>query len=36
MRYARYVARMAKRRDKQRVMVGKPEGKRHLEDLGVD
>ena len=27
---------MAERRDAHRILVGKPEGKSYLEDLGVD
>ena len=30
------MARMGERRGVYRVLVGKPEGKNHLEDLGVD
>jgi hypothetical protein len=36
MRWAGYVARMGERRDVYRVWAGKPEGKNHLEDPGVD
>ena len=36
MRQAGHVARMAKRRGAYRVLVGKPEERAHLEDLGVD
>jgi hypothetical protein len=36
MRGAEYVARMRKRRDAYKVLVGKPAGRRHLEDLGLD
>ena len=36
MRWARHVARMAERTGEYRVLVGKPEEKRHLEELGVD
>jgi hypothetical protein len=36
MRWAGNVARMGERRDVYKVLVGKPEGKNHLEHLGVD
>jgi hypothetical protein len=36
LRWAGYVARIEDRRGASRVLVGRPEGKRHLEDLGVD
>jgi len=36
MRWAGHVARMGERRDVYRVLVGKPEGKNHVEDPGVD
>jgi hypothetical protein len=36
MRCAVYVARMGQRRGAYRVLVGKPDGKNLLEDLGVD
>ena len=36
MRWVGHVARMVKRRDVYRVLVGKPEVKDHFEDLGVD
>jgi len=36
MRWAEYVARMVERRGVYRVVEGKPEGKSHLEDQGVD
>jgi hypothetical protein len=36
MRWAGHVARMREGRKVYRVLVGKPEGKNHLEDLGVD
>ena len=36
MRWAGHVARMGERRRICRVLVGKPEGKNHLKDLGVD
>jgi len=36
MKWARHVARMRKRRGVYRVLVGKPEGKNHLGDPGVD
>jgi hypothetical protein len=36
MRWAGHVARMGERRNVYRVLVGKPEGKDHLEDQGVD
>jgi len=36
MVWARLVARMGERRGVYRVLVGKPEGKNRLEDLGVD
>jgi hypothetical protein len=35
MRWARHVARMGERRGVYKVLVGKPEGKNHLEDPGV-
>jgi hypothetical protein len=35
-RWARYVARMRERRGEYKVLVGKPEGRNHLEDPGVD
>jgi hypothetical protein len=35
-RWARYVATVGERRGAYRVLVGKPEGKIHLEDPGVD
>jgi hypothetical protein len=35
MRWAGHVARMGERRKVYRVLVGKPEGKNHLEDQGV-
>jgi hypothetical protein len=35
MREARHVARMGEGRGVYRVLVGRPEGKDHLEDLGV-
>jgi len=36
MRWEGHVARMGERRSLYRVLVGKPEGKRHLKDLGID
>jgi len=36
MRWAEHVALMGERRGVYRVLVGKPEGKNHLEDPGVD
>jgi hypothetical protein len=36
MRWAGYVACVGERRSIYRVLVGKPEGKNHLEDPGVD
>jgi hypothetical protein len=36
MRWAVHVAHMAERRGRYRVLVGKPEGKRHLGDPGID
>jgi len=36
IRWAGHVACMEERRGVYRVLVGKPEGKNHLEDLGVD
>jgi hypothetical protein len=36
MRWARHVARMGEGRNVYRVLVGKPEGKIHLKDQGVD
>jgi hypothetical protein len=36
MRWARLVARMGKRRCVYRVLMGKPEGRDHLEDPDVD
>jgi hypothetical protein len=36
MRWAGHVARMGEGRNGYRVLVGKPEGKDHLEDQGVD
>jgi hypothetical protein len=36
MRWAGHVARMGEGRHVYRVLVGKPEGKDHLKDLGVD
>ena len=36
MRWAGHVARMGEERGVYRVLVGKPEGRRPLEDLGVD
>jgi hypothetical protein len=36
MRWAGHVARMGEGRNVYRVLVGKPEGKDHLEDQGVD
>jgi hypothetical protein len=36
LRWAGHVARMAERRGAYRALVGKPEGKNHLKDPGVD
>jgi hypothetical protein len=36
MRWAGHVARMGEGRNVYRILVGKPEGKNHLEDQGVD
>ena len=36
MRWAGHVTRIGKRRGVYRVLVGKPEGKSHLEDTGID
>jgi hypothetical protein len=36
MKWAGHVARKGERRGVDRVLVGKPEGKGHLEDPGVD
>jgi len=36
MRWAGDVARMGERRCIYRVLVGKPKGKTHLEELGID
>ena len=36
MRWAGHVARMGEEREVYRVLVGKPEGKNHWRDLGVD
>jgi hypothetical protein len=36
MRWAEHVARMGEGRNVYSVLVGKPEGKNHLEDEGVD
>ena len=36
MRWARHVARMGEEKGLYRVLVGKPEGRNHLGDLGVD
>jgi hypothetical protein len=36
LRWAGHVARMGKRRDAYRALVGKPEGRNHLEDPGID
>jgi hypothetical protein len=36
MRWAGHVARMGEGRNVYRVLVGKPEGKNHLKDQGVD
>jgi hypothetical protein len=36
LRWAGHVARMGERRGAYRVLVGKPEGRNHLEDPGVD
>jgi len=36
MRCAGHVARMGCKRNEYKILVGKPEGKNHSEDLGVD
>jgi hypothetical protein len=36
MKWMGHVARMVERRGVYKVLVGKPEGRNHLEDLGVD
>jgi hypothetical protein len=36
MRWVGHVARMGNRRGAYRILVGKPEGKNHLEDLDVN
>jgi len=36
MRWAGHVDRVGERRGVYRVLVGKPEGKNHLEDPGID
>jgi hypothetical protein len=36
MRWAGNVANMGERRGSYRVFVGRPEGKNHLENLGID
>jgi hypothetical protein len=36
LRWAGHVARMGERRGACRVLVGKPDGRNHLEDRGVD
>jgi len=36
MRWVGYVARMGDRRGAYRILVGRPEGKGHLEDLGIN
>jgi len=36
MRWAKHVARLGERRGVYRVLVGKPEGKNHLGDQGLD
>jgi hypothetical protein len=36
MRWAEHVTRMGEERNVYNVLVGKPEGKSHLEDQGVD
>jgi hypothetical protein len=36
MRWAGHVARIGDRRGAYTVLLGRPEGKNHLEDLGVD
>jgi hypothetical protein len=36
MRWAGHVARMGEERKVYKVLVGKPEGRNHLEDQGVD
>jgi hypothetical protein len=35
-RWTGHVARMGEMRNAFKILVGKPEGKNHLEDLGVD
>jgi hypothetical protein len=36
MKWTRHVARMGEERKVYKVLVGKPEGNRHLEDQGID
>jgi hypothetical protein len=36
MRWARHVARMGELRGAYKILVGRPEGRNHYEDLGVD
>jgi hypothetical protein len=36
MRWARHVARMREEGKLYRILVGRPEGKNHLEDQGID
>jgi hypothetical protein len=36
IKWARHVARIRKMRNSYKISVGEPEGKRFLEDLGVD
>jgi hypothetical protein len=36
MRLARHVVRTGETRNAYKILVDKPEGKEHLEDLGVD
>jgi hypothetical protein len=36
IRWARHVARMGERRGAYRILMGKPEGKKHLRKLGID
>jgi len=36
MRWTRYVARKGGGRDTYRMLVGRPEGKKHFQELGID
>jgi len=36
MRWAEHVARMGKMKNAYKILIGKPEVKKHSEDLGVD